>query len=494
MPETPPRTIGRYEIRRELGRGTMGIVYEATDPELGRAIALKTVRIGFTLSPDERDLFVKRFLAEARIAARLSHPGIVMVHDVGFDSATGAPYIALELLQGRTLAEVIETTAGPLPWRDALRLISRVARALHHAHAHGIVHRDVKPANIMVLPSGEPKLMDFGIAKTETARIKLTAAGQFFGTPLYMAPEQALGKAVDGRADLFSLGSIAYTLITGRNAFAAENIARIVARVVHDEPVPPRQVVAELPADVDHLLARALAKDPAGRYPDGRSLAEDAEDVLAGAPPRHRVGGSSPTEGELDLERLMLGHAGRAFAPPRPDLDAQLEKLVPSDPAGPARSDEASDPPPRPGWSWQRKTVRAATGLVLAALVVVALLLARRVSPLWPDAARSTTAPELRAESSHLDLVVEHSLKDGTLRVWVDRRLVLEQNLDGRARRMTTTLDLEPGGHDVEVQLAWDDKEKTERIRGDFRAGATRRLRAKLGGLLLLKSLSLEWE
>ena len=494
MPETPPRTIGRYEIRRELGRGTMGIVYEATDPELGRAIALKTVRIGFTLSPDERELFVKRFLAEARIAARLSHPGIVMVHDVGFDSATGAPFIALELLKGQTLAEIIETTAGPLPWREALRITSRVAHALHHAHAHGIVHRDVKPANIMLLPSGEPKLMDFGIAKTETARIKLTVAGQFFGTPLYMAPEQALGKAVDGRADLFSLGSIAYTLVTGRNAFAADNITRIVARVVHDEPAPPRQIVADLPADVDYLLARSLAKDPARRYADGRSLAEDAEDIVAGAPPRHRIGGPSPTEGELDLEALMLGHAGPATAPPRAELDAQLAKLVPSVPARPARSDEPPHPEPRRGWSWQRKSVRAAAGLGVAALAILALLLARQISPLWPDATRSTAAPEPRVEASHLDLVVEHSLKDGTLRVWVDRGLVLEQELDGRARKTMTTLEVEPGSHDVEVQIAWDDKEKTERIRGDFRAGATRRLRAKLGGLLLLKNLSLEWD
>jgi len=492
MSDTPPPTIGRYEIRRELGRGTMGVVYEAADPALGRAVALKTIRIGFTLSPEERELFVKRFLAEARIAARLSHPGIVMVHDVGFDS--GAPYIALELLQGRTLAEVIEATAGPLPWRDALRITSRVARALHHAHAHGVIHRDVKPANIMVLPSGEPKLMDFGIAKTETARIKLTAAGQFFGTPLYMAPEQALGEAADGRADLFSLGSIAYTLLTGRNAFAADNIARIVARVVHDEPVQPRQVVADLPPDVDYLLARALAKDPSHRHPDGKSLAEDAEDILAGAPPRHRADGSSRAEGELDLETLLLGNAGPKMVPPKLDLDAQLAKLVPSIAAEPAGSGDASDHERRREEPWWRKRGRVAAGLGLAGLAVVALILGQRrqLSPRSSDPARSILAPDV--EPSHLSLVLEHSLKDGTLRVWIDRGLVLEQKVDTRSRRMTTTLELAPGGHDVEVQVAWDDKEKTERIRGDFKAGATRRLRARLGGLLLLKSLSLEWE
>src|SRR5262245_44285305 len=190
--------IGRYEIRRELGRGTMGIVYLATDPALDRSIALKTIDLAFAVPAPERPGFEQRFLAEGRVAGRLSHPGIVVVHDVGRDTDTGILYIALEYLQGQTLADATGTGA-PLEWREAMRITASLARALHHAHEHGIVHRDVKPANIMLLASGEPKVMDFGIAKAP--HLELTSAGQLFGTPLYMSPEQALGQPVDGRSD-----------------------------------------------------------------------------------------------------------------------------------------------------------------------------------------------------------------------------------------------------------------------------------------------------
>src|SRR5262249_12848589 len=159
-----PQLLGRYEIQEEIGRGMMGVVYRATDPALGRTVALKTVRLAFSIPGVDRDTFEKRFLAEARVAAGLSHPGIVVVHDMGRDAATGTLFIALEHLQGRTLAETAPEGQA-LEWREALRITARLAEALHHAHAQGVVHRDVKPANVMVLPSGEPKIMDFGIAK-----------------------------------------------------------------------------------------------------------------------------------------------------------------------------------------------------------------------------------------------------------------------------------------------------------------------------------------
>ena len=237
MAGSVPTAIGRYRIERELGRGMMGVVYEALDPDLNRKVALKTIDVAFTFTPKDRSVFEQRFLSEERIVARLSHPGIVTIHDAGRDPTTGTLFIALEYLEGRTLAEIIRKDA-PLPWQEALRLVARLAETLHYAHSQGVTHRDVKPGNVMVLAGGEPKLMDFGIAKTETARIKLTATGQFFGTPLYTAPEQALGRPVDGRADLFSLGAIAYALLTGKNAFAAENITKIISRVVREEPWP----------------------------------------------------------------------------------------------------------------------------------------------------------------------------------------------------------------------------------------------------------------
>ena len=291
MPETLPRSIGRYEIERELGRGMMGIVYEAHDPALGRKVALKTIQLAFAVSTGERKSFEERFLAEARVAARLSHPGIVVVHDVGQDPETGTLYIALEYLQGRTLAEVL-AEGELIGWRQALHITKQVAAALHHAHAEGVIHRDIKPANIMVLPSGEPKIMDFGIAKVEASQ--LTATGQFFGTPLYMSPEQALGRKLDARSDLFSLGTLAYALLTGQQAFGGANVPLIITRVVQEDPDPPTHRVRDLPGEVDYFIARALAKDPADRYPHGRAMAEDIGDIVAGRPPRHRSDWAAP--------------------------------------------------------------------------------------------------------------------------------------------------------------------------------------------------------
>jgi eukaryotic-like serine/threonine-protein kinase len=289
----PAAHVGRYEIRRELGRGTMGVVYEAHDPTLGRTVALKTVSLGV---PDPAE-FERRFQAEARIAAGLSHPGIVVVHDVGRDAGR-VVFIAFEYLQGRTLAEVLGSE-GALPWREALRIVARVAEALHYAHDRGVVHRDVKPANIMLLASGEPKIMDFGVAKAEASQ--LTAPGQLFGTPLYMAPEQALGQPVDRRADLFSLGSVLYALVTGRPPFEAAELATVLARVAHGHPKPPSALLSGLPPDLDYVIARAMAKAPEQRYADARSFGEDLEDLLAGRPPRHRAGWTMPPAGQGTL-------------------------------------------------------------------------------------------------------------------------------------------------------------------------------------------------
>src|SRR5512143_2345327 len=254
----------------------MGVVYRAYDRDLGRDVALKVIRPA--VEDADAESYETCFVNEARAAAGLSHPAIVVVHDVGRDPASGALFMALELLRGRTVHAMLGER-GALPWPEALKLVERVAEGLHHAHEHGIVHRDVKPANIMVLDSGEPKIMDFGIAKVEASQ--LTAAGQLFGTPLYMSPEQAQARPVDARSDLFSLGSVLYEILTGRRAFAADSVHGIVLRVVQDEPPPPSSVVAGIPEDVDRLVARCLAKDPERRYPSGRELAQDARAVLA---------------------------------------------------------------------------------------------------------------------------------------------------------------------------------------------------------------------
>jgi eukaryotic-like serine/threonine-protein kinase len=509
-------TIGRYEILREIGRGAMGVVYEARDPALDRTVALKVIQP--SAEGEEARVFEERFLAEARIAAALQHPGIVVVHDVGRDPATGTLFIALELLRGQTLADL--AAAGPVDWRTVLHLVAQVARALHHAHCHGVVHRDVKPANVVVLPSGEVKVMDFGIARLESARHRLTTAGEFIGTPLYTAPEQAKTEDLDGRADVFSLASVAYTLLTGRAAFMAPTIPGIVHRVVYEQPHPPSRIVQGLPADVERMLARALAKDPERRYPTAEALAEDAEDILAGQPPRHAAADDLVVVEEPDspLAELLV-NAAPAPAPAAPPFGPAESSSV-AFAAGATRSVLPAHLPRRPR-RWRAPALAAAaTGLCLLALFLWAP---------WQASAPSTRLPTRSAEAptaepptptastapffgplgalppeapGRLRIDFDHPLRRGTLRVFVDDELALEEPLSGQKRKKAlvfgvhegssrTELEVSPGLHEVRVEVLWDGNVRTERIVGNFRPGATRRLEANLGRLR--RDLKLEW-
>jgi serine/threonine-protein kinase len=501
-----PLTVARYEIRAELGRGTMGVVYRAHDPVLGRDVALKVIHpVGFGGEEEGVD-FEKRFLLEARSAASLSHPGIVVVHDVGRDPATGSPYMALELLRGRPLDAVLREK-GPLPWRETLRLGQRLAEALFEAHSKGIVHRDIKPANVMVLESGDPKIMDFGIAKVEASA--LTAAGQLFGTPLYMSPEQALGHAVDARSDLFSLGSVLYEMLTGRKAFAAESVPRILLAVTSTEPALPSSLVPGLPPDVDQIVAQCLAKRPELRYPDGRALARDLADVLGGRP----LGPGAVPDGAAT--RVSAGRPAAA---------------VPAASVPPATAPSVSAPagPPRRLWVPAAAVVLVLAGIGAAFLAREAFAPAPAAPPetsppstasgaTLPPAPPATPTPEsligraiervtsgLR-EPAHLEIDFEHSLKSGRLKVWVDDDPVMDERIDGRVSkdiagfklrkgRKSDTLDVSPGRHVVRVDVEWEGTAKTQTITGNFEAGKTLRLEARLGSLGgLRKSLSLEW-
>jgi hypothetical protein len=489
-----PKTLGRYEIQEELGRGMMGMVYRAIDPVLGRTIALKTVHLAFAVAPGELETFEKRFHAEARAAAGLSHPGIVVVHDVGRDAQAGTLFIALEYLQGQTIASL--TDGGkPLEWHEALRITQRIANALHHAHAHGIVHRDIKPANIMILPSGEPKIMDFGIAKLPASQ--LTTAGEFFGTPSYMSPEQAAGENVDGRSDLFSLGAILYLLLTGRRAFDGPNVPAILSRVSFKNPEPPSRLAPGIPAEVDAVVSRALAKKPADRYPDARSFAEDLEDLVAGCPPRHQV----KAPGRLRPEGTVVATAPpTVIAPAVPATrEAPTQASLPASTsgtdaglaaAGQTRSFtglllRASDRLGRLGW------------IILASLVIVGALVAALLRPLLAPLASSVVPPP-----AQLQIAFEHGLRSGTFKVWVDEDLKVEEDLEGRVTKkvlgynvrkgsLSETLTVSPEEHVIRVEVSGSDFSKSQRIRGTFESGTTRRLNVSLG--TLFKDLNMVW-
>ncbi|MFY7856225.1 MAG: protein kinase domain-containing protein [Rubrivivax sp.] len=266
--QAPVQQVGRYRVLERLGRGGMASVFRAHDPSIGRDVALKFLHASLSADPVCR----MRFLQEARAAGALSHPNIAVVHDVG--EIEGRPYMAMELLSGVTLSSELEEKRM-LPVRDAVTVAMQLARALDHAHRHGIVHRDIKPGNIMRDLQGAVKVTDFGIAHVEdTSREMQTRHGDVIGTPQYMSPEQARGEKLDGRSDLFSVGIVLYQMLTGTRPFRGEGLAAITHKIVNEEPPPLDRARKDIPPSLRRVVDRCLAKSPAQRYGTGRELLE----------------------------------------------------------------------------------------------------------------------------------------------------------------------------------------------------------------------------
>jgi serine/threonine-protein kinase len=270
-----PERLGRYHVLQEIGRGAMGIVYRARDPMINREVALKAIPLSREFEGRELEDARKRFFREAEMAGRLNHPHIVTIYDAGEDSGTA--YIAMELLRGRHLVE--HTTATRLlPPAIAIEIVARLADALHYAHQNSVVHRDVKPANVMFdAPSGELKLTDFGIARlTDAGR---TRTGIVLGTPSFMSPEQLQGRPVTGSSDLFSLAVTLYQLLTAQLPFRADSMPLLMMRIAQ-EPHPRLLTVRpDLNSALDDFFHRALAKEPANRHPSGAAFAQALRDI-----------------------------------------------------------------------------------------------------------------------------------------------------------------------------------------------------------------------
>ena len=285
-----PQKLGKYEIRRELGRGAMGVVFEGWDAGIGRSVALKTVRKD-QLDGAEAEELLSRFKREAQAAGRLNHPGIVAVYEYGEDDGTA--FIAMEYVEGRELKDVFDKNERyPLP--EVVRIMSQLLEAIGHAHANGIVHRDIKPANVFLLKDGRPKVGDFGIARMESSN--LTQAGSVLGTPAYMSPEQFMGQTVDGRSDLFSAGVILYQFLTGEKPFTGQ-LTTIMHKVLKEEPTAPSELNVQVPPGFDSLIRKALAKRPDQRFQnaqefiaalqatvDGHAAGIDSDATLVGGP------------------------------------------------------------------------------------------------------------------------------------------------------------------------------------------------------------------
>ena len=253
-----PGTIGRFQIQEVLGRGGMGEVYKAFDPTLQRTVAVKTVR------PDiDRPEYLERMMREAQACARLSHPNIVTVYEAG--QVDGVVFIAMEYLQGKNLADILETSS--LSFEEKIRILSKVLEALHHAHGLDVVHRDIKPSNIHVQSDGTIKLMDFGLARVLVADT-LTASGNVLGTPHYASPEQLKGESVDRRTDIYSTGVMAYEMLSGRRPFEPDNesISSVILKVIQQPPAPMDTDLSRMLPEIESIVSRAMAKTPNERY------------------------------------------------------------------------------------------------------------------------------------------------------------------------------------------------------------------------------------
>ena len=261
--------LGRYEVLGELGQGAMGVVYKAKDPLIDRVVAIKTINLGF--AQEEKEEYEGRFYQEAKAAGRLSHPNIVTIYDVG--KSGDVAYIAMEFLEGRELRDIMDDEPI-LPIGQVLDFVAQVAEGLVYAHEHDIVHRDIKPANIMVVRDGHVKITDFGIARMTFSAVR-TQTGMVLGSPKYMSPEQVMGKALDQRSDIFSLGVMLYEMLTGKTPFNGENVNAITYQTLHTVPAPPKTLNSALPEMLNFIVAKALAKGTDDRYQNAKDFADD---------------------------------------------------------------------------------------------------------------------------------------------------------------------------------------------------------------------------
>ena len=341
--------LGRYRLISQLGAGGMGVVYLAEDTVLARRVALKTLRLFEGMDAPARESLTQRFLHEARIVAQMEHPGIVAVYDFGNEGETA--YLVLEYVPGTNLSARLEQDP-PLDAAFIARVLREAATALDYAHSHGVVHRDVKPANLLLREDGPVKVADFGIAKLAGANT-MTATGMVMGTVEYMSPEQIRAETVDARSDQFSLAVVAYHLLTGRRLFQSDSAVSLAHMIAYEEPVAPSTANPALPAGVDPVLRRALAKKPADRYATCTEFVRELEQALAGARQAVPASGAKAT-------------AATAALPPTAPLTVQVLPTPPK---------ESNAPPRRKSW------LIAAAAVVLLIAGAGAALFMQRTPP-----------------------------------------------------------------------------------------------------------------
>jgi serine/threonine protein kinase len=387
--------IGRYQVIGELGKGAMGVVYKATDPNIGRVVALKTMRLD--LEGMEAQESLARFRNEARAAGVLNHRNIITIYDAG--EHENLFYIAMEIIEGDTLQQKLKQ--HELSVEEIVSVATQVCAGLDYAHSKGVIHRDIKPANIMIEPDGTAKIMDFGIAKAGT---NLTTTGQVVGTPNYMSPEQVRGKRLDGRSDLFSLGVVLYEMITGERPFAGANVTTIVYKIVNEQPAEPHALDATVHPGLSAVVMKALAKPPDLRYQSGAEMARDlhnfktlgAATSAAASAPSPSVSAAAPA-----ATHAPASSAGIPATPPAPPVAAASPAPAAVPTSLPSLESTVARPhPERPAAAPKARSSipMLAVGIAVLLLAIVGggyFLKARRgagEAPLPPSATQPTTS------------------------------------------------------------------------------------------------------
>jgi len=453
-PET--KQFGRYEIVGELGRGAMGVVYKARDPQIDRMVAVKTVSM-WGQEPEEEQEFRLRFMNEAQAAGRLHHPGIVAVFDVGQHPETKDPYIVLEYVDGESLNRILHREKK-LSLGRALKLAEEVADALDYAHAQGVIHRDIKPGNILVTPEGRAKIADFGIAKLNLAHF--TLPGKVLGTPAYMAPEQLSGENCDGRSDVFSLGVILYAMVTGHSPFQGNSATTVCFKVANREPIAASALDMSLPPQLDAVISRAMAKDPNERYQRGADLAEDLRILQQQYKPgsttssltrvvatgtRSALMQSLARTGTVHTRAAEVAAAGGAVqnffssARIRDLILGALALILLVIVVGQSKLFVAFPHMGTNGAGSAQANPAAITsdGLVSAHPVQVAPVQSASAAEAVAkkNSLKTNHARQIVVPTSTIDLAVQHQFKDATLYVWVDGKLTLTLPLHGAPQK-----------------------------------------------------------
>ena len=476
--------IGRYEIDAELGRGAMGAVYRGRDPRIDRTVAIKTMLLS-GLEPSAEQEYRARFVVEAKAAGRLTHPGIVTIFDVGEPDAE-TPYLVMEYVEGQSLDKLLVGENNQLPLNTALRIAQELAEALHYAHEQGVVHRDIKPANVLVTTDGHVKITDFGIAKLNQAQ--LTLPGHVLGSPAYMAPEQLNEEGVDGRSDLFSVGVILYSMLTGHRPFQGNSATTVCFKLVNHAPLAVTALNAQLPPELDPIVSRAIAKDPDQRYQTGMELANDIRKLRETYGLIQKADWTAHSLKRNAIPRYVAGAArwSRGKRPenmPATESAAELEQ-------------ERSVPPAKSWLKWNGLLSSALFAAVVGIVTLSAIngrysqrnqahkteagAVTNRFIGVGDLNNQSTSVSQAPANGT-LQIQIQHHFPEARASVWLDNRLVYTRTLRGDTKRrafvfrrveghQSETIGVPAGKHRVRVRIqsAADHYDQSKTVDGVF--------------------------